>query len=133
MGPGFIIFGVFIFLVIVFVIIIFCFCDDTKKSGKMSKFKKPKRRKFKSGSSLDDGDIEYGENVEEAGYDGWMDGNNEEADQENTCDYGGGDDGGGYDYGGGDDGGGCDYGGGDAGGGCDYGGGDSGGGDCGGE
>ena len=71
--------------------------------------------RYKSGSSLDGRDIEYGYNVEVGN------------------DYGGDDDGGGYDYGGGDDGGGCDYSGGDVGGGCDFGGGDGGGGDCGGE
>ena len=117
MDPSFIsYFFIFILLVLVFVICIFCFCDDSKKSGKTSKFKRPKSIKYKFGSSLDGRDIVYGDNIEEVG-------NN----------YKGDDDGGGYEYEGGGDGGCCDYSGGDVDGGCDFGGGDGVGGDCGGE
>ena len=102
-------------------------CDNTSaSSGKKMRYKRPKLRKFKSGSSISGDNMEYCENIEAGDVD-WRGENNEDADAVGRCD-----DEGGYDYGGGDDGGGCDYGGGDDGGGCDYGGGDCGGGDFGG-
>ena len=118
--------GVIAFVAIV-ILCIWLNSDSSTTPGRISKFKRPKVRKFKSGSSFNDGDIEFGDNIE-IGDNDLIDENNEEADTGDCCGDGGDNDGGACDYGGGDDGGGCDYGGGDDGGGdcggCDCGGGD---------